>query len=684
MGIPYGRYCEVPIQLARKPVTPYLEEEPAEPEGAAGLGGGRGVPRGARHGDSMTVDATPLGDSPGPDRLPFAPAGQEPRPPAEPAAPLSAHALPLALASRIAARRREPWKPAVLRLLDRGLAPATAPGGRPPRGRGHRRAVEYPGLRHLARVVRAEGRRVERDRRRAGRLFEVLMAAAPADRAELLAADRRFGSRGLAERLLASAGAAARNRPAEAGQLCELALAVIARLDAERTGAGAITALRLAARARRAEALWWGRDYAAAEASLAAALDDVDATPIGEVERALYCRVLALVRAGQGRFDEALALLARAALICRDQEEHQELAAALVERGWLLAEEDPPSARLTFRRALDFVDPAAQPWLALRLRQGLALCAAEMAHAAEAKAELRQARALAGGVEGEADRLRCAWTEARIEARIGQPEQAMAALPLIIEGWLAREEAYLAALAAVDLAELYLTEARWPGLSELEQLLPRLGMAGLATEPTLAMRAVLQLVRLEGFAGQVGQGMHEPAALYLLEYLRRYLWRARHQPGLAYVPCRKAIRVIGWDALPFEERLNICQRVEVAARVAALPVAAVPDDLRTLLTISHQEANAVRIEWDGLDEARVRLRRSLATLRQVRRDLREIAASIPQPPESEIQQILAREGEPSAAVLISGALDHLDAAYLEPAIRDLADATDSGRPGVVR
>jgi tetratricopeptide (TPR) repeat protein len=556
-------------------------------------------------------------------------------------------------------------------------------GGGPARLRGGRRTLDHPGLRRLAKAVQAEGRRLERDRRRAGRLFEILMAAAPAKRAERLAAERRFASRGLAERLLAAARAAARNRPAEALELCELALAVVARLDAERTGTVAVVALRLAAQACRAQALWWARDFSAAEAALAAALDDVDATPIGQVERARYCRVLALVRAGQGRVDEALGLLSRAALVCRDQEDNPELAASLVERGWLLAEEDPRSAQLTFQRALGFVDPASQLWEALRLRQGLAFCAAEMGCPSEALAELHIARSLAGGLEDPTDRLRCAWTEARIEAGIGLADRAKAALPAVIEGWLARGEGYLAALAAIDLAEIHLAETPWLSLADLDRLLPRLRAAGMTPESALAVRAVI---------GMTGLAPRESAALsvleqvrgYLLEHLRSYLWRARHQPGLAYFPCRAATRAVRWDGLAAEERLEICARAGVEPQVAALLAAAVPDDLRSLLTLTHQEATAVRIEWDGLDDVRVGMRRALARLRQLQQDLREIGRSIPEPPEGVLQQILGTEREPGAAVLISGALDHLDAAYLEPAIRDLADAAAGPRPGAVR
>jgi hypothetical protein len=70
-----------------------------------------------------------------------------------------------------------------------------------------------------------------------------------------------------------------------------------------------------------------------------------------------------------------------------------------------------------------------------------------------------------------------------------------------------------------------------------------------------------------------------------------------------------------------------------------------------------------RLEWDGLDDVRRRLRPALAALRQVQREVRESASSIPIPGESERAEILERR-ESEAAVRRSGALDQLDAGYL--------------------
>jgi tetratricopeptide (TPR) repeat protein len=578
--------------------------------------------------------------------------------------------------------------------------PLLGPAPRQKTSRSPARSPTGRGLRSLARAVRAEGRRADRDARRAEALYPALLAMEPRRRLDRIARGRRFASPALARLLLAEAGAGARNRPAEARELADLALAVVARLEADRSGTVTVVALRAAAHARRAEALGWGGDSPAAGTALAAALADLDATPIGEPEHALYCRVAALLRAGEGRLDEALALLGRAAQLYRDQEEVEDLALCLIERGWLLVAEEPDAALLPLWNARDLLAGDADSgtlWAAVRVRQGLALCLAELGRPLEAAPLQREARDLARGLAEEPDQLVAAWTDAQIDARIGRPRQAIEALAPLVERWLARGEGFSAALAALDLAELYVETGRWLGLVELERLEPRLRAAGLPAEAALAYRAVVGLAHRE-----------PPSATYPLVHLRAWLGRARHHPGLAYVPCRKAARTLRWDDLSLPTRQEICRLAGVEPGTAALPAAAVGPDLRKLLAWSYLESTGERIEWDGLDEVRADLRRVVERLRAAEAELRRIAAVLPLPSDGECEETVAHRRPPhpplsspaalpplpalpprpplpslpalppTAAVLLAGAIDHTIAAHLAPAIADLDD-TAGGR-----
>jgi hypothetical protein len=585
-----------------------------------------------------------------------------------------------------------PGSPAWRRVV--ALVPALlgpAPGQKT--SRSPARPPTRRGLRSLARAVKAEGRRADRDRRRAEALYPALLAMAPARRLDRIAHGRRFASPALARLLLAAAGAGARNRPADACEFADLALAVVARLEADRSGTVTVVALRAAAHARRAEALWWGGDSPGAEAALAAALSDLHATPIGEPEHALYCRVAALLRAGEGRMDEALALLGRAAQLYRDQEEAEELALCLIERGWLLVAEEPDAALLPLRNAIHLLGPDADLRASVSVRQALALALAELGRPREAAPLQREARDLARGLAAEPDQLLAAWLDAQVDARIGRPREAMAALPPLLERWLTRGEAFPAAMAALDLAELYVETERWLGLVDLERLEPRLRAAGLPAEAALAYRAVVGLAHRE-----------PPSATYPLVHLRAWLGRARHRADLAYTPCRSAARTLRWDDLPLESRREICRLAGVEPQPAALPAAQVPSDLRKLLAWTHLESTGDRIEWDGVEEARAGLRRVVERLQAAEAELQRIAAALPLPSDGECEETAAHRRPPhpplsspaalpplpsrlplpalapvplDAAVLLSGAIDHTIAAHLAPAIADLADAANA-------
>jgi tetratricopeptide (TPR) repeat protein len=552
------------------------------------------------------------------------------------------------------------------------------------------------GLRSLAHAVRAETRRADRDRRRAEALYPALLAMEPARRLDRIARGRRFASPALARRLLAEARATARNRPALARELAGLALAVVARLHAERPGTVTVVALRAAAYARCAEALWSAGQSGAAATALAAAQADLDATPLGEPEHALYCRIAAQVQAGEGRMDDALALLGRAAQLYRDQEDAEALALCRIEHGWLLVHEDPQAALPPLRNALHLLGPDADPWASVRVRQGLALALAELGRPLEAAPMQREARDLAPGLAEEPDQLHAAWNDAQIDARIGRPREAMAALPSLVERWLARGEAFPAALAALDLAELYVETDRWLALVDLERLEPRLRAAGLPSEAALAYRAVVGLAHRE-----------PPSATYPLVHLRAWLGRARHRPDLAYVPCRTAARALPWDDLPLKSRREICRLAGVEPHTATLPAAAVGPDLRKLLAWTHLESTGDHIEWDGLDEVRAGLRRVVGQLRAAEAELRRLAALLPVPSDAGCEAPAPRRSpfRPSLppppslpahpplplpplwphpsddAVHLSGAIDHTLAAHLAPALADLTDAAAGATAG---
>jgi tetratricopeptide (TPR) repeat protein len=97
--------------------------------------------------------------------------------------------------------------------------------------------------------------------------------------------------------------------------------------------------------------------------------------PPDSCERAFYCRMLALLRREQGRMEEAVALLWRAAGIYRGAGETAEEGACLAELGSLLLEEEEHDRAVPpLTRASEALDEERQAGLLARVRRGLALC----------------------------------------------------------------------------------------------------------------------------------------------------------------------------------------------------------------------------------------------------------------------------------------------------------------------
>jgi tetratricopeptide (TPR) repeat protein len=135
--------------------------------------------------------------------------------------------------------------------------------------------------------------------------------------------------------------------------------------------------------------------------------------------RALYCRALARLRRTERRWEEALALGDRAVRLLDEHGSTSEMAAALVEQGWLLLDAgEADEAAPLFERALP--DVQTIPYPAVTCRLGLAIALRESGQAAD---RLRLEKLLADAewmiaqASAEADRPRLRWLAAQATAR---------------------------------------------------------------------------------------------------------------------------------------------------------------------------------------------------------------------------------------------------------------------------
>jgi hypothetical protein len=464
----------------------------------------------------------------------------------------------------------------------------SSPG--PPAARAHPPQAPPPDPRDERISDRETERRLRRDRDReaAPAALAELLLLPEADRQPMLEVEPRFASPAIAELLLGAAADAARNEPRQAAALARLALAVAERIATPAFGEPTVLALQLEGWSRLADARRQSGEIAAAELALAAATLPAEALPIDAPERATYCRVAAALRADEGQPDEALGLLQRAAQLCRHHHDHPQLGEILAEQACLLAELDPAAALAPLRQAAALIDPAASAWTDLRLRHAAALAYAELDQHSAAREILRNSRELLHeSLDHPLDRLRYAWTEARILERLGENRKALRLFRAVAAGFARAGRAFEAALALLDGAELLVLVPRHSEeLEALQALCARLTRL-LPRTPILVLILALRLA-----------GREESPGPRLLHHVRAYLQAVRRHPDLPYTPSRSPVAAVVWDRLAPEERREICRQAGVLGVVASYPAGQVGADQRDLLSWSHQELTATEICWE--------------------------------------------------------------------------------------
>jgi tetratricopeptide (TPR) repeat protein len=232
-------------------------------------------------------------------------------------------------------------------------------------------------------------------------------------------------------------------------------------------------------------------------------------------DRAFYSRFLALLRWGQGRIDEASALLQHAAHIFTENGAAHEEATSLALLGLLYTEEgDSERAVPLLRRALVALEPDPRPWLALRARLALALGTAQLGQRDRARGVLREAWQLYPGVTDEVELIRCHWLEGRIDAIVGPADDGLALLDAARARFVHDGRLPEAALATLDLAFLLAESGRREGMASLIAELEQ--QFGDADGVDIALRG------LRGFDRCLAEGKSAgESAAGLTSYMRR-------------------------------------------------------------------------------------------------------------------------------------------------------------------
>jgi hypothetical protein len=294
--------------------------------------------------------------------------------------------------------------------------------------------------------------RLKQERERAERLLTKLLALPAEEQLLRVRVERRHRTRAVVA-LLLERGA---SKPEQSEHLASLALAIVAeglREGGEGTGDLAAAAQCLMGDARRSRG-----DLDAAETAFVAAARSLIGSTDAE-ERARFCLLLAVLRRDQGRSDEALGLLGRAAELLRELGSAKTRASALIEFAFIAL--DAGESERGFA-ALEEAEREArrEPELALRWAQGMALAHAFEGRGEEAMAVLAETRTLhawdAASVEG----LDLVDLEGRLALSLHQLERAERLLSSAFRGYLGRGAFDEAAVAALRLAVVRLELGR--------------------------------------------------------------------------------------------------------------------------------------------------------------------------------------------------------------------------------
>lgn len=378
--------------------------------------------------------------------------------------------------------------------------------------------------RAVAEKLQRTGVEIERERASAGTLWAELREHPPSRRLLMVENSSRFQSYGLAELLLQESRHGWNEDPARSEDLAELALTVIHRLELRLHGPALLNDLKAEAWSYIANCRRIHSDLRSVSEAFDIA-EDFRTRGTGDLmEEAEILQLKASFFRDQRRFQDALQAVDRAIEIFREAEDHHGEGRALIKKATVLQQAgDVEPALPLLERAATLIDPSKEPRLLLMVKQNLAYFLNEAGRAMEARKVLPEARKLALEVGGGLDRLRILWIEGLVNRQLGQTGLAEAALRRTMAGFAEAEIGYDAALAALDLAGLYLESERHSDAQELAtEMAPIFDSRDVHREAVAALAMAQEAME------------KQKATVALIQEVASFLRRARRNPALRF------------------------------------------------------------------------------------------------------------------------------------------------------
>jgi tetratricopeptide (TPR) repeat protein len=357
--------------------------------------------------------------------------------------------------------------------------------------------------------------------RRLRRQLRALLRAPAEERPDLIdRASSWYRSPWLLEVLLEKSRDSMPEEPAQALHFANLAYLVGKRsIRASSMGLTALSAMHRANAFRASGKLREADELAVHARFLTREAGAADVFVLAEIDE--YEGVL---RKDQERFKDAEELLSRAAVRYRSAQTSTALARTLLSLGELLRlKPEPRKAIQIANEVLSIVDPISDRRLYLCARHNLALYLSEAGDLQSAREIFEENRPLYREFPDRWTGLRARWLEGRIARGLGDVHAAEEAFQATVDGFLALGIGYEAALAALDLADLYLEEGRLGDLPELAK-----SVAIILTAEDLHREAATA-VKL--FYEALGQKAVSEA---LVAHVRSYLQESVKHPGLRF------------------------------------------------------------------------------------------------------------------------------------------------------
>jgi transcriptional regulator with XRE-family HTH domain len=358
-------------------------------------------------------------------------------------------------------------------------------------------------------------------RQQAAELWEALSRMPPKQRRAAVEAEPKYWTWAVAERLCAESERSAAHRADRAMELAKLALRVAEFAPGPERWRYRIQgyAWAFVGNSRRVQG-----DLAGAEEAFSYSgrfWETGAPSDSGVLDGSRPLDLKGSLRQYQSRFEEALDLFELAQSAAKDVEAAGRI---LIKKASTLRQmAEYERSLIELRRANSLVEGSGDSRLTWLVRYLLTANLCDMGRYSEAEALVPALREKAVGLGNELDLMRVLWLEGRVVAGLERWEEALTTLEQVRRYFTAKQIAYDAALASLEVAVLYLESGRTGEVKTLvKEMLWIFKAQGVHKEAVAALRLFYEAAK------------RDEATAELAREILDYLNKARHNPGLRF------------------------------------------------------------------------------------------------------------------------------------------------------